>query len=258
MYEAVCYDKPFLTQVIVRIDFLAASDMLQKSVPSKLAGVISERFPIVEPTVALAQELRVEVGKGVKQSQSSFKQWNFYGKEREKQLALAPSFVFAAFTRYTTYESLKSDFLSVMAGIEASLPDLRAGRFGLRYINSVDIENVNPITIWNDLISPDLLGITAFSTRAEHLTRLLHLVELKYDELNVRFQFGMPNPDYPAVIKRAQFVLDLDAYVQTAHELKESSRYMDDAHQHIQDLFEKSITSNLRERMRVRPTAAVQ
>jgi hypothetical protein len=54
----------------------------------------------------------------------------------------------------------------------------------------------------------------------------------------------MPNPDYPALIKRPLFVLDFDAYVQTAHELRESLHYMEQAHTCIQGLFEESITED--------------
>jgi uncharacterized protein (TIGR04255 family) len=52
-------------------------------------------------------------------------------------------------------------------------------------------------------------------------------------------------------MKKPFFILDMDAYVQTAHDLKESLEYADQAHTYIQDLFERSITSKLRERMNV-------
>jgi uncharacterized protein (TIGR04255 family) len=76
---------------------------------------------------------------------------------------------------------------------------------------------------------------------------------LKVDDIDIRVQAGMPNPDYPAVMKRPQFVLDLDAYVSLAHDLPQSGGYMDQAHEHIQALFERSITDRLRGRMNARP-----
>jgi len=258
MYESVSYEKSFLSQAIARIDFVAAVEALQKSLPTRLAKIISDYFPIVEPTEALEQEFHLQTGQIVNQRQTTFKQWNFYGKEREKQLSIAPSFVFISYTRYTTYEDMKADFSAVTTAIEGAVPDIRAGRFGLRYINNIEIEGVLPAMKWDEYISPTLLGMTAFSTRAQHLTRLFHVVELKYEDLNIRFQFGMPNPDYPAVIKRPLFVLDLDGYVQSAHDFKQSIQYIDEAHKHIQDLFETSITDRLRERMRARPKVAIQ
>jgi hypothetical protein len=44
MYETICYEKPFLKQVEARIDFVGAVEALEKSVPTKLANVISEHF----------------------------------------------------------------------------------------------------------------------------------------------------------------------------------------------------------------------
>jgi uncharacterized protein (TIGR04255 family) len=80
---------------------------------------------------------------------------------------------------------------------------------------------------------------------------------MKCGELDLRFQYGLPNPDYPSPLKRPSFVMDLDAYIQAAHELQVSLQHTDRAHQCIQSLFEKSITDKLREKMNVRPSAAV-
>src|SRR5262249_24844352 len=101
----------------------------------------------------------------------------------------------------------------------------------------------------------DSLGTSGLLLQPNNLTRSLRLAEFKYDDLDLRFTSGMPNPDYPAVMKRPMFVLDLDAYVQTAHDISESLKYMDKAHELIQDFFEKSIKNALRERMNAAPPA---
>jgi uncharacterized protein (TIGR04255 family) len=77
----------------------------------------------------------------------------------------------------------------------------------------------------------------------------MHVAELQSGDIDVRFQFGMPNPDYPAVIKRPQFVLDMDAYVKTSHDLGGSVQYIEQAHSLIQELFERSIADKLRRHM---------
>jgi uncharacterized protein (TIGR04255 family) len=71
-------------------------------------------------------------------------------------------------------------------------------------------------------------------------------------DIDLRFQFRMPNQDYPAVMRRPQFVLDIDAYTQVAHPLQDSMNYMGSTHEHIQRLFEQSIADNLREVMHAR------
>jgi uncharacterized protein (TIGR04255 family) len=206
---------------------------------------------------AVARELQLTSDK-VTQRETRFKQWNFFGKEREKHLSLASPFVFVSYKQYTTFDNMNAEFAAVVSALDTAFPDARVSRFGLRYINSIEIPDLANPTAWNEYISADLIRTLSFFSDTDRLTRLIQVAELKYEDLNVRFQFGMPNPDYPAPMKRPQFVLDLDAYVQTAHDLRESLQYMDHAHQRIQDLFERSITDKLRERMNARPAAPVQ
>ena len=46
MYEAACYEKTFLKEVIARIDFVAPISGLEQRLPPKLAKVLSKDFPI--------------------------------------------------------------------------------------------------------------------------------------------------------------------------------------------------------------------
>lgn len=249
MYEEVCYGKPFLREVIVRIDYVAPLEALEKALPAKLGKVAADRFPIAEPGEGFAQELQLGMGE-IHHRETRFKQWNFFGKEREKHLSLAAPFMFLRYSRYSTYEALKEDWAALVEAVAKAFPDAKAGRIGLRYVNHIEIDGIQP-TEWAGYLSGDLLQATAFFYRPEHLTRLLHLAELRYGDLQIRFQFGMPNPDFPAVLKRPLFILDFDGYVQTAQELTESLGLLDEAHGRIQELFELSITNQLRERMNV-------
>jgi uncharacterized protein (TIGR04255 family) len=78
---------------------------------------------------------------------------------------------------------------------------------------------------------------------------VFHIVELKRGDLDLRYQFGFPNQDYPAAMKRPELVLDLDAYTLSAHELVETPVFLESGHRLIQEMFETSITSKLREKM---------
>ena len=257
MYEEVRYAKPFLKQVVARIDFLVPLEGVQDTLTPKLAKILSELFPIVEPTDAVEHQVQLQIGSDPVHTKKTFKQWNFFGIEREKQLSLTRSFVVLSKNIYTTYEDLKGDYAAVVGALETFFPEARVGRFGLRYINNIEIEGLDPVAGWNEYVTPAFLGTFSFF-ESRQLTRLVQIAELKCGELDLKFQFGIPNPDYPAPIKRPMFVLDLDAYIRTAHEFSASVLHIDQAHRCIQELFEQSITDRLREQMNVKPSPPVR
>jgi len=251
MYEQVCYQKSFLKQVIARIDFASPIDKLDKTVPPKLVGVIVKDFPIIEPGNLFLAEIAVE-GNDIKSKNTASKQWNYYSKERERQLTLEEAALYVQYKRYTTYEELREQFGSVVDGFGAAFPGTIASRFGLRYVNQIDLASDDP-TKWSEYIDPKLLCSRDFCVAGEPIKRLITIVELLYGDITVRFQFGMPNPDYPAEIRRPLFVLDIDASVSQAFDLTEVMNHMDSAHIRVQDIFERSITTALREKMDAKP-----
>jgi uncharacterized protein (TIGR04255 family) len=259
MYEEVRYEKPFLTQVVARLDFAGPLSRIEKGLPDKLIVALSHLFPIIEPAAdAIFQELKLQLGVPAEEKQTKFKQWNFFGKEREKQLTISSRFAFIAYTKYLNFEILRDEFALMVRALGEVCPDARVSRFGLRYINNIAAYGIDPQTAWNEYLSPALLSSISFFS-AEKLTRLVHIAEMKPDDtIGLRFQFGMPNPDYPAVMKRPDYVLDIDAFVQTVHELPTSLQYLEQSHEHIQHLFENSITDKLRERMNAGARARVQ
>jgi uncharacterized protein (TIGR04255 family) len=78
-------------------------------------------------------------------------------------------------------------------------------------------------------------------------SRIFHNFEVVFSDLgfNMRFQFGLHNPDYPAPIRQRMFVLDFDAYCQGMIEPSDIPTVLDKYHAEIQRLFERSITTKL-------------
>jgi uncharacterized protein (TIGR04255 family) len=246
MYESVCYREPFLKEVIVRIDFSSAVEALATTLPLKVSNAALARFPLSEPRKAIAQELQLSA-KAVKRKTQEFTEWNYYGRDREKRLVISPPLIFATYSRYASYEELKDDFLSVVSLLFAELPDLRASRLGLRYINHIEMP-VDPLR-WDEYIDKRLLGLFQRFTDPQHVSRLFNIAEFNFDGLQIKFQFGAPNPDFPAPIRRPLFVLDIDGYLQGLQELQDLSANIDHAHERIQNFFEEAITERLREQM---------
>ena len=76
----------------------------------------------------------------------------------------------------------------------------------------------------------------------------IDFLEIKNDEIMLKFQYGMSNPDYPALIKKKIFVLDLDASFTGILKHHEIESYIIKQHTVIQNQFEFSITEKLREK----------
>lgn len=248
MFEDVCYKKPFLTEVVARIDFIAPTTAFEKAIPSEALKKIGSHFPIAEPNEAIAQHIELGSDGGVKQKQVRAKQWNFFGKEREKQLTIEPSAIFARYLKYSRFENLKNEFQGAVNAIDREFAGIIAQRFGLRYVNNFEFHDLKLSNV-NKYFAIELLGSLPFSTYARSLTRNFHIIELKFNDIDVRVQFGFPNTDYPAIIKRPIFVIDIDAYAQIIHPITESINYIETAHGHIQKIFEESITQELRSKL---------
>lgn len=243
MHDDINYTRPFLKEVIARIDFVAPIDALTTSLPPKLASAASKLFPIAEPLDGFAQELHLGAGE-VHHLQSSFKEWRFFGKNREKQFFITAESMFITIKQYSSYETLRDHWTALVNSVSKEFPDSRAGRFGLRYINSIEIQD-SPKIRWDQYINASLVASGDFFDQYS-VTRLFHIAGLKFDDLDMTFQFGLPNPDYPSVMRKPLFILDLDCHITSSHEFSESLINMDKAHSHIQTIFEASITDKLR------------
>jgi uncharacterized protein (TIGR04255 family) len=246
--ERQCYRRPFLTQVVLRVDLLNFIDALVANPPSpSVMEAVRLRFPIPEPAQTVENETQI-LGQQVQQRERRYTTWNFHGKNREKLVSFTPNVLLVLRSKYSTYEEMKEDFLAVFNSFTAAYPDTVVNRVGLRYVNEIVLDEAAP-TNWTDYIDDHLIRIFEFFPSREHLSRLFSVSELNYGELQLRFQFGMHNPDYPAPIKRKSFILDLDAYTTGMIENKGVEPFIDNAHAKIQDLFERSITAKLRKRM---------
>lgn len=214
--------------------------------PPTLSELVVEAFPIPEPRDSV--ERQVEIGpEGVKSVEERFKEWRFHGKERTKTLTITRHAVFVQHTSYQTYELVKDEFVRILNRVSDLFHGVQSKRVGLRYISSIDIKNANP-TDWSAYIVPELLSVFQFPPKADRiaLSRVLHNIELAFDAFNLRYVFGMHNPDYPARIRQKIFILDLDAYAASVVDIREIPRLLDDFHTTIQRYFEQSITTELR------------
>ena len=199
--ESICYKRNFLTSVIARIDFPVPIAQVSKGLPKDLYKSIMEMFPIPEPKQILAQEMQISNFQ-VKQKQISHGvEWNFHGNEKEKTLTISPSSLLVNWSVYKSYENLKMEFLATAIKFLDHFKDTQVSRIGLRAINEIVIDEINPLD-WSKYINKNLLHHFKFGTDSASLSRVFHNLEYNFNDFNLRFQFGMHNPDYPAKIAK--------------------------------------------------------
>jgi uncharacterized protein (TIGR04255 family) len=246
-FDNICYKRNFLTEVIARLDLVSPIESLGKDLPKAIAAESLRHFPISEPQPIQARELQVSKEE-VKSKTKEFTEWNFFGREREKRLTFGPQTFLISYGRYQQYETLRGEFESIVKVFFENYSEAQPSRLGLRYVNEVKLGEGDPLQ-WEDYISKDLLGMFSFNAKGAEAARIFHNLEFVYgkSDFNVRFRFGMHNPDYPAPIRQRVFILDFDAYCQGLLETQVIPILLDKYHAAIQELFERSITDKARE-----------
>ena len=249
MYEDIRYEEPFLKDVIFRLDYGNRLDAFNQSLPPKLASTALKHFPISEPQKGQAQQFTVSPG-AIQAKTEEMTNWIYHGKTREKTLNVTSDSLVITNRKYQKFEGFREDTDTITAVLFESQKDLVIARLGLRYINILDVPGNNPLD-WSDYVDEKMLGIINTHKNQGHLSRVFHIVEFNYGDLYAKFQFGIPNPDYPALIKRKQFILDIDAYVQGALTKEDVLESTYTAHEKIQELFESSIHDSTRQLMKL-------
>ena len=206
----ICYNKNYLKEVIVRVDFLQKFPDINKSLPIKFTREVNSIFPIAEPKNIIARNLQISQ-KDVKTDQFELKEWNFFSKDRSKKLTISEQSFFIIYYAYNTFENFQKDFIRTFSSYMDVFKTQQPSRLGLRYINNFLFKEPDPLD-WAQYFNPHLLSSFQFYSDKKAISQIFQSLELNLDSFNLRFQYGMPNPDYPAAIKKKLFVLDFDAY----------------------------------------------
>jgi len=241
------YRRNFIRSAIIKLDFYDNLP-LNKELPQSLIESALKNYPIFEPKPFIHKKYDFSNG-GMKEAETSEgTAWIFHGKNREKSLTIEQASIGANYSRYSSFNELKSEFFSVLDKINELYPEVRINRSGLRYINSIELDEKNPIN-WSKYLNSNLLSIFRIPEDKKIISRAFHNLELKYDDMSIRFQYGMHNPDYPSIIRKKVFILDFDAYISAEHNINEVPANIDRYHDKIEQLFENSIKDGLRAKM---------
>ena len=241
MYQDVCYNKNYITEVVCRLDFASPIIEFKNSMPKEIYGVIKRFYPIAEPQDIIGTELSINPVSGPVINQVTTKQWVFLSRDRKNKCTVESNSVIFSTSAYTVFEDARDAFISILEAIMEHKPDNQGKRLGLRYINTIPLKDHNG---WID--GKFFTAVSAH--KDERTTKLVTTLEYAVidKDLNVRLVYGYNNPDYPAILKREDFVIDIDAFSMGIIYHDDLGQLIDDMHNEVQRCFETMITDDFR------------
>lgn len=242
------YNKNFITEAILRIDFASPIVELTNTVNDELDRFILRFFPQKESKNSFSEELILNPNSNVvDRKKTEFKEWNYFANEKNKRLCITRDFVFISFKQYLSYEDFTEDFIEILKQISRTYAEFACKRFGMRYINNIKTQGNT--TDWTEFINDSMTSIFNIKPENSEFTRVFQIIEYSNQDIKTKFQFGMHNPDYPAIIRQKLFVLDMDSYKIGRMSIEDIEELTPVTHQIIENLFEISIKQPLRDLM---------
>lgn len=245
--DPICYDRNFLTEVLVRMDFgneMEALNNLDKRVHESAL----KDFPIPNPQDFHESQILVSKENLKRSKNKKFTDHIYDGANREKQLKINPKRIVIIHYQFNQFENLVTEFSQIINSLFECLPEIYGKRLGLRYINEFNIKDLESPLSWEGLIQKKLIEMLKFPNKSlsQHLSRSFNNMEFNFDDYNTRFQYGIFNPDYPSKVKKNQFIMDFDSYSNKSLDIQDIPDQLNTLHSSIQDLFEDSITDEMR------------
>jgi uncharacterized protein (TIGR04255 family) len=251
-YARKKYQWHFLSEVIARVDFSPVLELSDENPPMHVPR-LKPRFPVREKVVTEHPQIKLSHSEG--QAEAAFTvvrvlRWQFHNRAKDRYYELTNGSLLVRYTQYDCYERLRDDFIPVVEHVLGSVEEVAINRIGLRYINSIKLNERSP-TSWEKYLKADLLATFNLADDVKTVSRAFNTLEFNYgNDMQMRFQYGMPNPDYPARIKNKQFILDWDAYAAgVGLSVVEVGAYLDGFHEKVNASFEEVITDELRKKM---------
>lgn len=250
--EQMCYQQDFLSLVVLRIDFPAATMGVEER--SAFSVKIAERFP--HSSVIPLREMMVnftETGGDLVQRDLGH-QWTY-----RKTVAGSISLVLAQDNMTLTYGP--SDYTGFVPFLEEFNFALTAAadafkiqnfiRIGLRYINEIRLQG--RALEWDGVIDKRLVqAVLAPALAGGRMQRSMHQVSEVHDEDQILLNYGLVNPDFPAPLIQRHFVIDIDASRQGLITYNEALECVKRLNYISTQTFESCIDDDLRAIMKVK------
>jgi uncharacterized protein (TIGR04255 family) len=248
------YKRNFLSRVILRMDYDPIPS-LKKGEKSPFSEKISSKYPFVTSQPITQVSVKVSPTESGIEQQHSGQIWIHRNEEKgQRYVFLAPDYFSLEYKKqeYKHLTEFENDLSYVFTEFDKTCKIPEFSRIGLRYINDIILKEGNPYD-WNNLINKNLITSTMAGMIDDmKLTRSMHQFMAIYKEdINVLFQYGIYNPEYPNPVAIRQFILDIDCHIKGAIPSADVIKRISDLNDIAIIMFERSIEDGLREIMGV-------
>ena len=248
------YANNTITNAIIRLDFANPIHSINNELAAPVRSASLRHFEIPEKNEIHSQEIQVskEPGKQTLEvNDSTIIEWGFKGKSARKQLKITENFLLVEVQDYSNFTDFKTEFLDVFLCFKDTYKEVQISRMGMRYVDQIQSFEIKDsdtswFDYWKKFVDERLLGGFAFVDNDDALARHMNSCIMNYNDYSLAFQYGMYNPDYPAVAKKPIFVLDTDVYSAGLLNHEDIIGGLDTFHNQASVWFEKSITDELR------------
>lgn len=251
--DSIKYSKHYLSNVICRIDF---STLLSESILSELSMEkdIINYFPLKLKDIVEEEtnfNLIDEPGSEpvLSKEKNSFIRKTFVDSEGANKFIFSPKYILLDYSNYSSFEMLRTHLETIVKKIILLSPEIVVTRFGLRYINTFNVDDMRIQKSFFSNILNEFVCVSSLENAT--LSRAMGHFEYVNNDIRLNFNFGEFNRNYPGILQKRDFVLDYDASVQMNYKLSDIlSAKLNIAHTMIQEAFENSITDKLRDMMK--------
>jgi uncharacterized protein (TIGR04255 family) len=210
--KEMCYERDFLSRVILRADFTGSPISLPNE-PSEFTRKVADRFPVATSTPVRDVMFNVtDVGGAIVNNHDRGHQWS-HRKSVDGTIVviLEADFISLEYgpADYKGYAQIAEDFAYIADALGESFGIPEFSRVGLRYINEIRLPG--RALDWDGVIAPGLISTTLHRVVADgRLQRSMHqLCELHGDD-QVLLTHGLFNPDFPAPLVQKHYIIDID------------------------------------------------
>ncbi len=242
------YEKNHLSQVIFRVDFPTISEFNTTKL-KEFQKLINTEFPILQEQ----KTPRINFGLGENQNFEAKGignlVWIFVSRDNTVKASIENNNLTLELTKYISFEELFPKIELIVNSLFKIFPETISTRLGLRYINEINLDEDNPYD-WSNYINENLIrGISFFDTTTSPLSKYISLLQVKEENFDLTFKFGIPNSFFPGKIIKKEFVLDYDCYTTDTLEKENILVKVKEFNEKITSLFELSIEQGLRDEM---------